>query len=155
MKVVLSALLFIASVSWAGLKTDKITVTDLGNNWYEHEQFGTFYDANISDWYYHLDHGWIFVDVWDDNGTWMYVPLNGSSKSISDSSESVTTEEVGLGWMWSKAEHYPRLYNDELEDWMYFNKDRNESKYYCYSLKKYLIVDLLLRCPLFGCFPIL
>ena len=75
MKVVLSALLFIASACWGGVQTEKITATDLGNGWHEHDKFGTFYDANNSSWYYHLDHGWIYVDEWDDNGTWMYMPL--------------------------------------------------------------------------------
>ncbi len=113
-------------------------VTDLGNRWYEHEQFGIFWQSNTEGWYYHSDHGWIYVDEWDDNGTWLYVPLNGSSKSISDSNESVTTEEVGLGWMWSKAEHYPHLYNNEVKDWMYFNKDRNHNRYYSQSIKSYI-----------------
>jgi hypothetical protein len=137
-KVVLSALLFIASVCWADLRTDKTTVTDLGNNWYQHDQFGTFYDANNSDWYYHLDHGWIYVNEWDNNGTWIYVPLEDTSETESDSTESVITKEVGLGWMWTKAEHYPHLYNNEVKDWMYFNKDRKHNKYYSQSIKSYI-----------------
>ena len=143
MKVVLSALLFIASACWAGLQTDKITVTDLGNRWYEHDQFGTFYDANNSDWYYHFDHGWIYVNEWDNNGTWMYVPLADDNSIIENNSS--LSQEVALGWMWSKAEHYPHLYNNELEEWLYFNKERNKSKYYCHELKKYLAENFILK----------
>jgi hypothetical protein len=125
------------------LQAEEFNATDLGNNWYQHEQFGTFYDANNSDWYYHLDHGWIYVDEWDDNGTWMYVPLADDNSTIETNSS--LSQDVALGWMWSKAEHYPQLYNNELEDWLYFNKERNQSKYYCHQLKKYLAEDILTK----------
>jgi hypothetical protein len=114
-------------------------VTDLGNNWYEHEHFGTFYDKDDSDWYYHLDHGWIYVDEWDDNGTWMYMPIHdeyyypeSNSSTLSDTSEP---KQVSPGWMWSNANIYPQLYSDLIKGWMYgygkgiFYDYRTKSRY--------------------------
>jgi len=128
-------------ISWAEIQSAKFSATELGNRWWQHDQFGIFYDANNSNWYYHIDQGWIYVDKWEDNGTWLFLPLGDNNRS--NESNSSLSEEVALGWMWSKADHYPQLYNNELEDWMYFNKERNSSKYYCYSLKKYLAEDII------------
>ena len=133
MKVVLSALLFIASACWAGLQTDKITATDLGSGWYQHDQFGIFYDANNSDWYYHLDHGWIYVKEWDDNGTWMYMPVH--DEYFYPESNSSLLEQLPLGWMWSKASFYPQIFSDTIDGWMYgygkgiFYEYRTKSRY--------------------------
>lgn len=143
MKFVLPALLLTSLISLAEIQSAKFSATELGNRWWQHDQFGIFYDANDSNWYYHIDHGWIYVDEWEDNGTWLFLPLEDNNRS--NESNSSLSEEVALGWMWSKAEHYPQLYNNELEDWMYFNKERNNSKYYCYSLKKYLAEDFIFK----------
>ena len=99
------------------LQAEEFEATDLGNNWYEHAQFGTFYDANNSDWYYHLDHGWIYVDEWDDNGTWMYVPLADDNSTIETNSS--LSQVIALGWVWSTERSYPTLYNDRTQGWMY------------------------------------
>ena len=143
MKFVLPALLLTSLISWAEIQSANFSATELGNRWWQHDQFGIFYDANNSNWYYHIDQGWIYVDKWEDNGTWLFLPLEDNNRS--NESNSSLSEEVALGWMWSKAEHYPRLYNNELEDWMYFNKERNSSKYYCYTLKKYLAEDFIFK----------
>lgn len=136
-------MLLTSLISWAEIQSAKFSATELGNRWWQHDQFGIFYDANNSNWYYHIDQGWIYVDKWEDNGTWLFLPLGDNNRS--NESNSSLSEEVALGWMWSKAEHYPQLYNNELEDWMYFNKERNNSKYYCYSLKKYLAEDFIFK----------
>lgn len=81
MKVVLSAFLFIASVCWAGFHSVEFTANDLGNGWYEHDQYGTFYDSNKPGWFYHIDHGWIFVNEWNNNGTWAYSSQKGSDQN--------------------------------------------------------------------------
>ena len=121
-------------VVWQGvLQAEEFNASGLGNRWYEHEQFGTFYDANNSEWYYHLDHGWIYVDEWDDNGTWMYVPLADDNSTIETNSS--LSQEVALGWMWSTARSYPNLYNNRTQGWMYaygkrsFYDYRSKSKF--------------------------
>ena len=136
-------MLLTSLISWAEIQSAKFSATELGNRWWQHDQFGIFYDANNSNWYYHIDQGWIYVDKWEDNGTWLFLPLGDNNRS--NESNFSLSEEVALGWMWSKAEHYPQLYNNELEDWMYFNKERNSSNYYCYSLKKYLAEDFIFK----------
>ena len=128
-------------ILWQGvLLAAEFEATDLGNNWYEHEKFGVFFDAHQSGWYYHLDHGWIYVDEWNDKGSWIYKPLEDSN----DSSFPLS-RKVALGWMWSNAEQYPQLYNDELKEWLYFDKDRNKSKFYHHKRKKYLAEDFILK----------
>jgi len=128
-------------ILWQGvLQAREFEATDLGNNWYEHEKFGVFFDAHQSGWYFHLDQGWIYVDEWNDNGSWIYKPLDDSN----DSAFPLSTK-AALGWMWSNAEQYPQLYNDELKDWLYFDKDRNESKYYHHKRKKYLAENFILK----------
>ena len=105
-------------VLWQGvLQAEEFEATDLGNKWYQHEQFGTFYDANNSGWYFHLDHGWIYVDEWDDNGTWLYMPL--ADDNSTNETNSSLSQDVALGWMWSTARSYPNLYNDRTQGWMY------------------------------------
>ena len=166
--------------------TPNFKVTELGNNWYQHDQFGTFYDKGDSDWYYHLDHGWIYVDEWDDNGTWIYLPsdvapsesyfnfrngayhpvtnwgkladstglslefLRAVSLSIQDQELDLTNsgeEEIHLivksspfGWVWSKSNEYPFVFNHQLEAWLLFNKSRHvsEDRFYDYILQDYI-----------------
>jgi hypothetical protein len=178
----------IVLVLWQGvLQAEEFNASDLGNRWYEHEQFGTFYDANNSEWYYHLDHGWIYVDEWDDNGTWMYVPLKDGSpihtyyhfdgvnytavvdwdeleastglsleflKAVNAQSGNdpslfenegnqtinVTDKTEPFGWVWTKASTQNYFYNNRLEEWLFFNKDRleTEARYYSYKHKRYI-----------------
>jgi hypothetical protein len=131
-------------ILWQGvLLAAEFEATDLGNNWYKHEKFGVFFDAHQSGWYFHLDQGWIYVDEWNDEGSWIYKPLDDSN----DSAFPLSTK-AALGWMWSNAEQYPQLYNDELKDWLYFDKDRNESKYYLHKHKKYLAENFILKSTL-------
>ena len=103
-----------------GEQSPSFTVTDLGNNWYQHDQFGTFYDANNSDWYYHLDHGWIYVDEWGDNGTWIYMPINDQYNDwYNPESNSSISEAISPGWMWSNTSFFPQLYSDKSKGWLY------------------------------------
>jgi hypothetical protein len=128
-------------VVWQGvLQAVEFNASDLGNNWFQHEKFGIFFDAHQTGWHYHLDHGWIYVDKWNDKGSWIYKPLEDSNESA-----FTTQKKVALGWMWSNAQHYPQLYNDELKEWLYFDKDRNKSKFYHHERKKYLAEDFILK----------
>ena len=117
--------------------SDKLSnTTNLGNGWWQHEKFGTFYGSSNSAWYYHFDHGWIYVYEWNDNGTWLYMPI------IEDYDQQESQhKKIALGWMWSKPEHYPHLYNQELEGWLYFNSVRNKDRYFCYAAQKYIAND--------------
>ena len=167
------------------MQTEKITATDLGNGWHEHDKFGTFYDANNSSWYYHLDHGWIYVDEWDDIGTWMYMPLEDSNFTYlneyfdgadfspivewgslaestglsleflqaissaagydlnitSDENKTIhaTNTKEPFGWAWTSSSTESFIYNNRLEEWFYYNKERENSdaRYYSYTLKRY------------------
>lgn len=108
-------------VLWQGvLQAEEFNASDLGNNWYQHDQYGTFYDANNSDWYYHLDHGWIYVKEWDDNGTWIYMPINDQYNDwYNPESNSSISEAISPGWMWSNASFFPQLYSDKSKGWLY------------------------------------
>lgn len=118
-------------------------IEDLGNSWSKHEKFGTFYDAKQTGWYYHLSHGWIYVHDWNDEGTWFYIPL--TNKSLTPENDNTSERKVAFGWSWSQPQFYPMLYNNHLKAWLYYNKERNKSKFYYYPLKTYILPDLILE----------
>ena len=167
------------------VESSEFNTTDLGNKWYQHEQFGAFYDANQSGWYYHLDHGWIYVDEWDDNGTWMYMANENTSQNtyfhndgnqynlitdweeIADSTglsleflQAVTTASgndinftnaneqdvhvsdvvMPFGWVWTSSSTRDFLYNNYLDEWLYFSRKIKDSdyRYYSYKTKSYI-----------------
>lgn len=136
----LSLVIIFFSLNLGNLKSENFSGIELGNNWYHHPQFGIFYDIEGSDWHYHLDHKWIYVEQWDDNGTWIYIPLEEINN---DENNSFSMQKVPLGWMWTNANHYPILYNNEIEDWFYYNK--NQNNYYCYPLKNYITKNFILK----------
>ena len=63
------------------------------NGWYEHEKFGTYYDANQTGWYYHLDQGWMYVDEWNEDGTWMYIPYDGNESKLITALDAMFIED--------------------------------------------------------------
>lgn len=157
MRVILSALFLSTLFCWADLKTGKFDVTDIGHSWYQHDQFGVFYDDNDSNWCYHIDHGWIYVDEWNDNGTWMYIPLNAKADDKTfryydnDFIESgfgyfmeVATDfdlediAVPFGWIWSSKSNYPFIYNYEMKEWLYFNSKLRNHQYFSYFANTYI-----------------
>ena len=98
MKFALPALLLTSLISWAEIQSANFSATELGNRWWQHDQFGIFYDARDSNWYYHIDQGWIYVDKWEDNGTWLFLPLEDNNRSNeSNSSLSEKLLLVGCG----------------------------------------------------------
>ena len=178
-------MLLTSLISWAEIQSAKFSATELGKRWWQHDQFGIFYDANDSNWYYHLDHGWIYVDEWDDNGTWMYMANENTSQNtyfhydgnqynlitdweeIADSTglsleflQAVTTASgtdinftnanqqdvhvsdvvMPFGWVWTSSSTRDFLYNNYLDEWLYFSRKIKDSdyRYYSYKTKSYI-----------------
>jgi hypothetical protein len=146
------ALLFGSIYCFSFSFAEKITVQDLGHGWYEHEKFGTYYDANQTGWYYHWDQGWMYVDEWNEDSTWMYIPYDGNESKLITALDAMFIEDdayrtfieavmanaeydfevknQAFGWMWTDSSIYPHLYNDKFRQWLYFEKSVGDSVYY-------------------------
>jgi hypothetical protein len=146
------ALLFGSIYCFSFSFAEKITVQDLGHGWYEHEKFGTYYDANQTGWYYHLEQGWMYVDEWNEDSTWMYIPYDGNESKLITALDAMFIEDdayrtfieavmanaeydfevknQAFGWMWTDSSIYPHLYNDKFRQWLYFEKSVGDSVYY-------------------------
>ena len=81
-------------------------------NWKNEEWFGDFWDVHFP-WVFHEDLGWIYVAGVSPTSFWLY--------------------SENLGWVWSGATHYPSLYSNNEQGWIYF--DKSKSLYYSYVTK--------------------
>lgn len=73
-------------------------------NWKNESWFGYFMDSNFP-WVYHEDLEWIYIAGVSPTSFWFY-----SEK---------------LGWLWTGLTHYPALYSNNENGWIYFDKLKN------------------------------
>jgi len=88
------------------------TRESLGNNWYRLDWFGDFFQTP-SDWSYHNELGWVFMNGISPSSVWIWLP---SEKS----------------WFWTSKSSYPHLFDHETGDWSYFQYDGSTKKRYLY-----------------------
>ena len=90
----------------------EIAVGWLQNNW-----FGIFKDFE-NGWIYHTDHGWIYLTADSNKGLWAWLP--------------------NRGWVWTKKNLYPFLYQTIIGDWLYcFISEDGKVFYYSYQSKAF------------------
>ena len=84
---------------------------DLGNGWMESNWFGIYFQQPETDWIYHLDFGWLYLEndpvepgafVWHST----------------------------LGWLWTNNSAYPLIYSYDLEAWLYYSPDFSTTPFY-------------------------
>lgn len=68
--------------------------------------FDYFNDAHAP-WYYHADHGWLFIQNGDDAGMWMW--------------------DARLGWIWTSPSAYPHVYEPSA-GWLFYAKGTHEPR---------------------------
>ena len=83
----------------------------VGDSWYSSEWFGNYYVSDY--WIYHLDLGWLYSSPVGMDSTWLYMP--------------------DRGWLFTTEEVFPYLYEDEVEDWLYFSLVDDIPSFYEYS----------------------
>ena len=79
-------------------------------HWKSESWFGYFMDSNFP-WVFHEDLGWIYIAGVSPTQFWFY------------------SEQ--LGWMWTGSTHFPALYSNTDNEWIYF--DRSKSAFYSYT----------------------
>jgi hypothetical protein len=88
---------------------------DLGNFWHRSPWFGYFHQTT-ENWIYHLDFGWIYS-----------IPTTGDSidrrRRNASKGNGVWFWQEELGWVWTIAEAFPYLYQENTNGWLFYDKD--------------------------------
>jgi hypothetical protein len=94
----------------------------------------------------------MYVDEWNEDSTWMYIPYDGNESKLITALDAMFIEDdayrtfieavmanaeydfevknQAFGWMWTDSSIYPHLYNDKFRQWLYFEKSVGDSVYY-------------------------
>ena len=106
MKLIFLLSLGALAVAPAATATPFPDALDLGNHNRQSAWFDYFNDAHAP-WYYHFDHGWLYVPGGEESGLWIWDPR--------------------LGWMWTGAGIYPHLY-EPMTGWLYYARSTKEPR---------------------------
>ncbi len=85
----------------------------LGNGYYEIGSFGPYYDNLLFGWIFEFDMGWLYSVDNDDGSAWFY--------------------DEEYDWIWVSLEHYPAIYSNAMETWLYVYEDTDPVLYYRFS----------------------
>ena len=73
--------------------------TELTGRWRESDWMGVYLPNIETNWIYHIQLGWLYVEEDEHGGLWMWMP-----------------EEK---WIWTKQEVWPFLWSEESANWLY------------------------------------
>ncbi|MFL2937617.1 MAG: hypothetical protein ACJZ7A_00765, partial [Opitutales bacterium] len=82
------------------LNRDAVAVSQ---DWKRNSWFGYYHDGG-SGWIYHSELKWMYPSSSDGNSSWLYLHE--------------------MDWAWTRADFYPWLYFQKLEDWRYYERER-------------------------------
>ena len=89
----------------------------IGNGWYESPWFGIL-NLPTNGWSYHYDLHWIYLPADNQDGIWMW-------------------SERRKGWMWTRSDVWPHLWEHNLANWIYFKKTGNQPHFFNFSSDSY------------------
>jgi len=78
---------------------------------------GTYLPNLKNNWIYHLKLGWLFIEVDQQGGYWMWMSNNG--------------------WLWTNQETWPFLWANETADWLYPVYSGNKLYFYDYQIESF------------------
>ena len=78
-------------------------IPEMAGGWRESHWFGAFL-LTKNDWMYHAELGWIYTQSDYAGGHWIWLESHG--------------------WLWTKENTWPFLYSHQLNDWLYFVKNK-------------------------------
>ncbi len=91
-------------------------VASSGTTWYTSSWMGYYY-APDDNWIYHYTLGWLYYGGTSGVGAWFYSPeTNGSG--------------TALGWVWSRSDTYPALYQYSGSKWIYYHEGSTDPLYF-------------------------
>ena len=73
--------------------------TEFTGRWRESDWMGVYLPNIETNWIYHIQLGWLYVEEDEHGGLWMWMP-----------------EEK---WIWTKQEVWPFLWSEESANWLY------------------------------------
>ena len=88
--------------------------SDLGDGWKESDWFGVYYQSQDSEWIYHSNLGWLFIDT-------------------SRSGSGVYFWQEELGWSWTQMETFPVFFSFGLSSWIYFSSEEPNTPFYNFT----------------------
>ena len=94
--------------------------TNLGNNWFMVDWFGTYFKTKDTDWVYHVNLGWMYLSSTSFDSVWIW------------------HETLG-GWIWTDSEKFPYVYNDYTGAWLCI--DLESKIYYDFLLDEWKKID--------------
>ena len=89
----------------------------IGNGWYENPWFGILH-LPANGWSYHLDMGWIYLPEDNQDGVWLWSAQR-------------------QGWIWTKSDVWPHLWEHNERTWTYFRKIDNRPYYFNFKSESY------------------
>ncbi|MDA9118851.1 DUF5011 domain-containing protein [Opitutales bacterium] len=90
---------------------------ELTGGWRESIWMGTYLPNLKNNWIYHLKLGWLFIEVDQQGGYWMWMSNNG--------------------WLWTNQETWPFLWANETADWLYPVYSGNKLYFYDYQIESF------------------
>ena len=90
---------------------------ELTGGWRESIWMGTYLPNFKNNWIYHLELGWLFIEVDKQGGRWMWMSNNG--------------------WLWTNQETWPFLWANESADWLYPVYSGNKLYFYDYQAESF------------------
>ena len=89
----------------------------IGNGWYENPWFGILH-LPAKGWSYHLDLGWIYLPENNQDGVWLWSAQR-------------------QGWIWTKSDVWPHLWEHNERAWTYFRKIDNRPYFFNFKSESY------------------
>jgi hypothetical protein len=90
---------------------------ELTGGWRESIWMGTYLPNLKNNWIYHLELGWLFIEVDKQGGYWMWMSHNG--------------------WLWTNQETWPFLWANETANWLYPVYSGNKLYIYDYQIERF------------------
>ena len=89
----------------------------IGNGWYKNPWFGILH-LPANGWSYHLDLGWIYLPDNKQEGVWLWSAQR-------------------QGWIWTKSDVWPHLWEHNERAWTYFRKIDNRPYFFNFKSASY------------------